>query len=417
MSRAQTPCSPDNILPQHPHNYSSASPNTENTPIINTTDHKNFQNTILNLTERIISALTSGKSLTRVNKQKIFEYIKSIQTTTTTYQLPSTSTAKTPSIPDNQINIITQTISTEFSKLHTCINKHLTKTPSQSPSQSPSYISYTDTYAKKPITKHSYKHSLIATHTSEPQENSNIIHSWRNSISFRHLDYNPSAVKIISPNQVRVEFDTEHQRNETLTKINLSDQITAVPGRKLKPMIILKGISRDIKPEDLTDIITKQNPTIKSFCPTDPAQNIKFKFIRKNRKNHLYNAVFIVSPPIWREITNLEKIKIDHQRIHTEDFSPLLQCYKCLSFGHISKSCKINEINCSHCALPHELVNCPNKLDKTPTCINCSKHNQTFGTNLNSTHSATSTSCPRLQSAKARVAKDTDYGQPQYKLH
>ncbi|XP_063821225.1 uncharacterized protein LOC135071366 [Ostrinia nubilalis] len=52
----------------------------------------------------------------------------------------------------------------------------------------------------------------------------------------------------------------------------------------------------------------------------------------------------------------------------TEYIKPVMQCYKCMAFGHTTKFCKRN-IVCSICSQPHSYKECTNA--NKPLCVNC----------------------------------------------
>ncbi|KAL4719336.1 hypothetical protein ACJJTC_010829 [Scirpophaga incertulas] len=87
---------------------------------------------------------------------------------------------------------------------------------------------------------------------------------WRQSISFTDTNFTPSHIKFVSNNKLRVEFDSEEQRQTTIDKVNLSANklVKAEEARLLQPMVIVKGIANQIITEELSSIIIKQNSLI-----------------------------------------------------------------------------------------------------------------------------------------------------------
>lgn len=125
-------------------------------------------------------------------------------------------------------------------------------------------------------------------------------------------------------------------------------------------MVILKGIHKDVSHDELADIIHYQNELVRS---AGSREELKFKFKKPNRNGNLYNAVFITTPSIFKAMIHSEKINIDHQRIHLEEFSPLLQCFKCLQFRHTRARCSSSDVICTHCAsTEHTFKDCPVKV-------------------------------------------------------
>ncbi|XP_052746181.1 uncharacterized protein LOC128199680 [Bicyclus anynana] len=240
------------------------------------------------------------------------------------------------------------------------------------------------------------------------------VEAFRKSISFREAKYAPSKVTPLSKNKLRVEFDSPQDCDDALRRLRNSSsaQVTAEPVKKLKPMIILKGISEDLPVEDLVEVILEQNVELEK-CTKD---EMSLKFKRNNRNSKLYNAVFVVSPQLFRAAMPLGRIRVDHQRVHVEEFSPFLQCHKCLQFGHVNKHCRSEQTRCAHCAdTTHIAADCPTKEDKhvPPKCFNCSTHNSKFPNKLNVVHLATSLVCPILRNIRDKVNDTIDYGSTQ----
>ncbi|CAG9574295.1 unnamed protein product [Danaus chrysippus] len=72
------------------------------------------------------------------------------------------------------------------------------------------------------------------------------------------------------------------------------------------------------------------------------------------------------------------RVCLDFQKVHAEDFSPFLQCQKCLNFGHVKKHCRTEATRCSHYASDNHLQDqCPTKDTlHPPKCYNCTQHYQ-----------------------------------------
>lgn len=206
-----------------------------------------------------------------------------------------------------------------------------------------------------------------------------------------------------------MEFDTAAQRDETLQRMQSSTNIRAEPSRQLKPMIILKGISKHTAAEELRNLIVSQNAEVEALEPATDELHLRFE--RRNRNDKLYNAVFITSPRVWKKIIHLGRLNLDHQRVHVEEFVPLMQCFKCLQFGHLKKHCTRDVDSCAHCSeSSHTLATCPTRNDQEKTnCLNCTNKNLRSKTNLDTKHSPTSDICPLRTAMRDRVISKINY--------
>ncbi|CAK1578893.1 unnamed protein product [Parnassius mnemosyne] len=348
---------------------------------------------ISQLAKDIITCIQNGKSVTAERKSSIINMANEIM------QLSTRIEASSGSTDSGQIqSIIKGCIKEEIAILKTELKQ-------------PSYahiVKSTPAIQKAPEQRRT-KHALIVTAKTENKKET--VEAWRKSFSFKNTTFAPSKVTPLSNTKLCVEFDTAEQRDYVIKNINENEsKVTVQAAKKLRPMIQLKGISKDVPVDELVDIFKRQNPSINDLAQTDT--DIVLRFQRKNKNNDLYNAVLIVTPPIWKNVIKMERVNIDHQKIYVEQFSAHLQCFKCLQFGHIKKFCTSDTQPCSHCASQtHTFVNCPNKNNEAQLCcINCNTYNQKHKTTRDTKHSATSNTCPTVRTMIARAIEKTDYG-------
>lgn len=350
---------------------------------------------IAKLAKNIVKIITTGKSVTVERKNTVISLANEIMLLTTRIEADT-------GFDSTSIKSIVQG----------CIKEEITKLKSDL--LKPSYAQMTKTALLIPPTiktteKPKHKPAIVVTAQTENKKET--INAWRKTVSFRDTTFAPSKIIPLSNSKLRVEFETEEQRNTILKTVNeKGGNITAEPAKKLRPMIQLKGISKEVPAEELVDIIQKQNETLNKTEKTE--NDIVLRFQRKNKNDKLYNAVLMVTSPIWREIIKLGRINIDHQKIHAEEFSTHVQCFKCLQFGHNKNHCTSETQPCSYCAeKSHSFANCPHKKDQTKLkCHNCNAHNESHKLNRSTNHSATSNTCPIVQTMIHRATLKTDYG-------
>lgn len=234
---------------------------------------------------------------------------------------------------------------------------------------------------------------------------------WKKKISFKDSDFAPAKVQPVSNNKVRVEFDNVQQRDATLHKLTSVKKLKAQQARKLRPLVILKGIVKDVNPDEVLSLIKSQNPSICSAAHSE--DDLKKRFVRNNKKDSLFNIVLEVSPSVRVQMLSQGRINVDHQRVRVEDFSAFIQCFKCLQFGHTQAKCESTAPVCSHCASKdHSFKDCPDKKDdKKVKCANCHADGVKHQRTVNDVHSATSVKkCPIIKSMIQRINGRTDYG-------
>lgn len=81
------------------------------------------------------------------------------------------------------------------------------------------------------------------------------------------------------------------------------------------------------------------------------------------------SCVIEISPEIRKTLMVNGRIYLRYSACRFADYVRVLQCYRCLGFGHTAGGCKAAPV-CGHCAESHELKDCKNK-DLPPKCGNC----------------------------------------------
>jgi hypothetical protein len=256
----------------------------------------------------------------------------------------------------------------------------------------------------RPRTALQTRPAIIVSSKTEVTNSAETLKRFKQSVSFRDTTFAPSKVRQVSGTKVRVEFDTEEHRKETLEKIKRPDStVVAENAKLLKPLIILKGVQKEVPRDELLDIVSQQNIV--------PKAELRLCFLQKNRNNQLYNAILEVTPAARKRLLEAGRVNLEYQRVHVADFSRFVQCYKCLQFGHTNAKCTIDIHPCAHCASKdHVMANCPAKDDISKLkCFNCVRAGPSDGA-ASCAHSATDHSCPKISRAKSAMESRTDYG-------
>ncbi|XP_072948356.1 uncharacterized protein [Epargyreus clarus] len=359
---------------------------------------------IQHLSRRIVFAITTGKSVSSENKKLVINLAKEIETLSRETMV---AVEQCDVIADVKASI-ENTIKSEISK----INK-----PTPTIVSPPTYAQMVSSKITSPPTVSRLpksKPSLIVYPSSEERSRKEVTEQWRRNINFKEVTYAPASVQPVGRNRLRVEFDSVDQRDETLKRLeNTSAEIRAEPSRKLRPMVILKGVFKETATDELTRLIVQQNPEVGLLRPT--AEDLQYRFVRRNKNDKLYNAVLLASPCVWRKIIELGRLNVDHQKVHVEEFVPLLQCFKCLQFGHLRKHCTKDDVLCAHCgAENHTVEKCPSK-DKSEeaNCSNCVSRGKRLGTSFDTKHSANSDRCPIRDAMRSRCNLGRGYNSEQ----
>ncbi|CAH2109183.1 unnamed protein product [Euphydryas editha] len=123
--------------------------------------------------------------------------------------------------------------------------------------------------------------------------------------------------------------------------------------------------------------MAQQNMALKNqngelFSGLDPGETQILVKYRKRTRNPNTEHVISASPILWRRMTEAGSVNIDLQRVVALDQSLLVQCTRCLAYGHGRRLCGEKEDLCSHCGDTHMKAKCAEWLASLPpSCRNC----------------------------------------------
>ena len=131
---------------------------------------------------------------------------------------------------------------------------------------------------------------------------------------------------------------------------------------KVNPRIIVHGVPTEMPPEEIKTEIIAQN--------LDDAadQDLKVTNLYKPRNNRRVTSCVLEVSPIIRRVLLKNGIYLHYITCTFADHVRILQCYRCLAFGHMAKECKAAPM-CGHYSGTHEMKDCMKKMDP-PRCGN-----------------------------------------------
>ncbi|XP_054153607.1 uncharacterized protein LOC128952269 [Oppia nitens] len=232
----------------------------------------------------------------------------------------------------------------------------------------------------KPEEPQKPKYSSIIKSNNENDKHEEVWKKFTTNIHPKVLKCGIANKTRLSNNTIRLDFESTEDRDKVINEVNKTKVLSSEPARKRNPLIQLKGVLKETPKDDIIDAIVKQNPQIESSIKLDDqSTHLKIRFERKNRSISLINYVLEVSPKVYSSIKDINRLNLHHQRVYFEDFSPLVQCFKCLGFGHTSAKCTSTTDTCGHCAESHKRKECPHLTNKNK--INESPKQSTMDTN------------------------------------
>lgn len=245
-------------------------------------------------------------------------------------------------------------------------------------------------------------HSVVVTSTDETVSGEEVLEKIRKAADAKDGWITVEKVRKAKDRKVIMGFRTKEEQAKMKTRIEQSGNHLTVEAVKNKdPLLMLRDVLSIHTDEDVRKAFRNQNQCLfRGLDSEDDRLAIKF---RKNARNpHTNHVVIATSPAIWKRATDSGTAHIDLQRVRVMDQSPLIQCSRCLGYGHNKRLCKETTDICSHCGGPHLKSACELwTVDATPSCRNCAAAKL-----ANVEHNAFSSECPvrRRWDALARTS-------------
>lgn len=400
-------------------------------------DPQDVLDAIAKMSRRPETIFGRNRSVMRDDKEEILQYMEGVRTCVRWLTMKSLSSAmdalhvmqakvkttsssgtQTDAAPEPETRPDTLASKTlvhpDVADFKVCVQEELQKFKEEfiaSASTARTYASVVQTTDAPKIKTPVSRPALVLESTDATQKSHKaVLDAWRTKVKFYDKEFAPVRVQTVSNDKVRVEFDTDAQRDETLEMLKDVPALRASESKRRRPLVILKGIANDTDVPDDVSILRTQNPLLRRVVKSD--DDIKFRFVRRNKNEALHNVVLEVTPEVRTQMLLIERLNVGHQRVRVQDYSPFVQCFKCLQFGHVQQRCTSDVQRCSHCASGHNITSCPFVLDASKRkCYNCTTHNKKTRRSVNDAHCATSAKdCPRIQTMIERIASRTDYG-------
>ncbi|CAK1602602.1 unnamed protein product [Parnassius mnemosyne] len=254
----------------------------------------------------------------------------------------------------------------------------------------PTYANVTADKIIKTPPQRSTLHSVVITSTDETETGEEVMNRVRKAADAKEGWIKVGRVRKAKDRKIIMGFETKEERNKMKNRLEKEGvNLTVEEVKNRDPLLILRNVLLVNTDEDVIKALRNQNRGV--FHGLDEGEiRIEIKYRRKTRNPHTSHIVLSVSPIIWQRVIEIGSIHIDLQRVRAEDQSPLVQCTRCLGYGHGKRFCKELSDLCSHCGGPHLRSECGDWLaGEPPKCRNCSKA-KLFQTE----HNAFSTNCP-----------------------
>lgn len=247
-------------------------------------------------------------------------------------------------------------------------------------------------------------HSIVITSKNEKETGEQVFEKIRNVVNAKEEGVRIDKIRKAKDRKIIVGCRNQDELKRVRDRIRETGDLLNVEEVKNKdPLIILYSVLKNNTDDDIVKALWNQNRHLLGEASGE--DHIEIRFRRKARNHLTSHVVARVSPRIWQCLTNAGAVHIDMQRVRVADQSPLIQCSRCLGYGHGKRFCHEAVDVCSHCGGQHLKMDCADWLVNAPaSCINCSKAK--IGT---AEHNAFSDECPIRQKWDALARSSVAY--------
>lgn len=217
-------------------------------------------------------------------------------------------------------------------------------------------------------------HSMAIASTNDQETGDEIIQKIRKTIDAKTEGIQIDRLRKAKDRKVIVGCRTREEIQRVKDRIRKTgEDLTVEEIVNKDPLVKLKDVLNYNTDEDILKAMITQNKHIFGVTELDESR-MKIRYRIKTRNPHTSHVVVRVAPKLWQTLTAAGRVHIDLQNIRVEDQSPLIQCTRCLGYGHGKKYCKEELDKCSHCGGAHLRMECQKwKEGLEPTCCNCTK--------------------------------------------
>lgn len=215
-------------------------------------------------------------------------------------------------------------------------------------------------------------HSIVISSSEDTDTSDDIINKIKKVVDAKASGIRVDRIRKAKDQKVVVGCEDREELNKIKNKLECSTTKFNVEERQNKdPLVVLRDVLASNTNEDILMSLKTQNSHIVGHIPTEEYR-AQVRYRKKARNPYETHVVLQVSPTVWQRLTAAGKVHVDLQRVTVKDQSPVVQCSRCLGYGHGRKLCTEAEDKCSHCSGCHMRSECPARLTgDPPECINC----------------------------------------------
>lgn len=214
-------------------------------------------------------------------------------------------------------------------------------------------------------------HSLIVTSTDATHTSDQVIETMKKSVDVAAEGIEVQKLRKARNQKVVIGCKNVKEMERLKEKLEEGEGLKVEKAKNKNPLVIVRNVRGEDKKEQVLEAIKKK---VGNLMGKEGKENkiMEVLFVKRTRNPHVAHVVVRVTPQIWQKLTDSGTVQLQWGVSRVEDQSPIIQCSRCLGYGHIKRVCQEEQDSCSHCGGNHVYADCP-KREEIPRCTNCER--------------------------------------------
>lgn len=204
------------------------------------------------------------------------------------------------------------------------------------------------------LPKRSPPTATLIVSSNDPRDTSErVLERIRGAANTKATGARVDTVRKAQNQKVVLKCHAEEDARSMLAQLRASDAGLAViiPASKI-PLVDIRDVLKELRDAELVENLKGQNKKIFEGLQ-DQDRDVKVLFEKRARHPQDCHPVFEVAPKLWQRLVDAGRVHIGIQFRPVRDQSPLVQCTRCLGFGHGRSRCPEEDDTCAQCARKH----------------------------------------------------------------
>lgn len=264
-------------------------------------------------------------------------------------------------------------------------------------------VSYAE-MARRTVPMRTPNHTLIVSSKDPQRTSERVMEDITSALDIKKTGLRVARLRAARNQKVVLGCDTREEMEKVNNQLQKYKALSTSVASSRKPLIKIRDVAKTYTDEEIVKLLKMQNQDLLAGIPEQEV-HIQLRTRKRARSDQACHPILEVSPSVYRSFIQVGMVYLGLQRRQVEDQSPLIQCSKCLGYGHTRRHCKEANTSCSFCGEGHIWADCEQrKRGDGPKCTNCDRAKAS-----DTGHVAFNNNCPIRQRWDAIARSRVDY--------